>query len=171
MDDKRFIFHSQIWAIDLLTWAAKQQEIIHATKVLLEKALKEERVVAEAVNLLKVVTLKEESKDLLAQYFFRSKVLIGQLLYNNISRLQMSVKNIAIEDNRRDSRIKEFRKPDIDPIQKLGKNAQRSRSQKKQEMFRKNKDVPKPKMPIKKKKNIPRNLQKILHGLLKCLRR
>ena len=95
LKDERFIFHSQIWAVDLLAWAVKQQGIINSTKTLFENVLKEEKVISETVNLFKYVTLKQESKDLLAQYYIdiferedirkAAKLVISEGAYQGLS--------------------------------------------------------------------------------------
>lgn len=69
LNDKRFIYHSTLWATDLLTKVVLEDSVIKSTQILTEKLLKQDQIVEGTVQLVKYVTQRQEAMDIVSEYY------------------------------------------------------------------------------------------------------
>lgn len=69
IQDKRFIYHSTLWATDLLSRVVLENDVIHSVKFLAENLLKQDSMVEETVDLLKYVTKRPEASAIMSNYY------------------------------------------------------------------------------------------------------
>lgn len=85
LHDRRFIYHSNLWATNLLSWSVGTEDVVTGTQKLFEKILRKDEIVEETVDMLKYVTQRKESQDIISAYY--QEVFKRQDIKNAVTEL------------------------------------------------------------------------------------